>query len=134
MIPQCFSVYISVSLHSLTVSLKAGSQTTSHNDAKPCVTLIHCIINMICFLRCCQTQHNIMRIGSDSVLTLVALHWTNQFSEFYQNATDTIQGFATLCEPSLSLSLSLSLSMSYKHTCFSPDCNTHFSANNPNTT
>ena len=46
------------------------------------------------------TQCN-TRIGSDSIFASAALRLTNQFSEFYHNATDTTQGFVSLCEPSL---------------------------------
>ena len=41
------------------------------------------------------------KMGSDSIFASAALRFTNQFSEFYHNATDATQGFASLCEPSL---------------------------------
>ena len=36
--------------------LKAGS----HNEAKPCITSMRCIVNMICFLQHCQPQYNVI--------------------------------------------------------------------------
>ena len=45
------------------------------------------------------------RIGSDSSFAsaMLKLRLTNQFSEFYYDVMDTVQGFASLYEPSLSL-------------------------------
>ena len=67
-----------------------------------CATSMRCIVNTIRFLQCCETQRN-TRIGSDSIFASAALHFTNQVLEFYHNATDAMQGFASLCEPSLML-------------------------------
>ena len=40
---------------------------------------------------------------SDSIFASAVLHLTNQFSEFYHNGMNAMQGFASLCEPSLIL-------------------------------
>ena len=41
------------------------------------------------------------RIESDSIFASAVLSFTNQFSEFYHNVMDAMQGFVSLCEPSL---------------------------------
>ena len=73
--------------------------------------LVHIMNKDLRFFRSCQCflckhdklhqMQRIMRIGSNSIFASAALHLTNQFSEFYHNTTDTTQGFASLCEPSL---------------------------------
>ena len=77
------------------IQLNAGS----HNETKPCVASMRCIVN-ICFLQCHQMQCN-ARIGSDYIFASAALCFTNQFSEFYHSTMVRTQGFASLCEPSL---------------------------------
>ena len=77
-------------------------KASSYTEVKPCITSMHCIVNKIYFLQCCQMQHN-ARIGSDSIFESAAVCLTNQFSDFYHSAMDTTQGFASLCEPSLAI-------------------------------
>ena len=60
-----------------------------------------CIINKICLHQHCQTQCNTTQ-GQDLCVSFVTFH--QSVSEFYHNtmdATNTRQGFASLCEPSL---------------------------------
>ena len=40
-----------------------------------------------------------VRTESDSIFALAVLCFTNQYSEFYYNATDAMLGFVSLCDP-----------------------------------
>ena len=57
----------------------------------------HCKHEMLPQMQCKD------RIWFFLCVSYVALHLTNQFSEFYHNAMDAVQGFVLLYEPSLSL-------------------------------
>ena len=92
---------VSIEEQSFIVEVKAGS----HNDAKPSVASMRCIVNKICFHQRLETQRN-ARTGSDNsdlIFASAALHFTNRFSEFYHNRTDAMQSFASLCKPSLTV-------------------------------
>ena len=71
----------------------------ANNDWKPCVMLMHCIVNI---LQCSQTCRHKATRGYE-LITSAVLHLTNQFSEFYHNGMNAMQGFASLREPSLIL-------------------------------
>ena len=67
-----------------------------------CVTSVLCIVKMMRFFERHKTQRN-ARIGSDSIFASAALHLTNQFSEFYHNATDVKQGLRHIVNQPLHL-------------------------------
>ena len=56
-------------------------QIMTQSLAIHCFALLCCIVNMKCFVHCCQAQRN-MWIGSDSIFASVCLRLTNNFSNF----------------------------------------------------
>ena len=82
-------------------------KAVSHNMQSLALCLMCCIVNMMCFLESHHMQHKCnARIESVSIYASAGLHFKkNQFSEFYNNALDTMQGYASLCEPYLRATL-----------------------------